>query len=122
MPAPKPLLANVPVPEAAHHQGGAAIANEFRIPAGMLLAQHKHRYDHLAILASGTVLLDVDGVQAEHTGPACLLIKANTHHGVRAITDVVWFCVHAESDADAEALIISANRKEMQAVVGRLNA
>ena len=38
----------------------------------------------------------------EYTGPACITIKAGIPHGVLAVTDIVWFCVHATNETDAE--------------------
>ena len=36
-----------------HHFGGGVYAKETIIPAGVMLQQHAHTYDHLSILASG---------------------------------------------------------------------
>lgn len=87
-----PSLADLPI---THHFGGGVYSKETRIAAGLILVQHKHEYDHLSILASGTVELLVDGVRSELTGPACLTIEAGKHHGVKALTDVTWYCIHA---------------------------
>lgn len=85
-----------------HHFSSGVYAKETRIPAGLALVQHKHAFDHLSILASGTVELSVDGVTREVTGPACLTIEAGKHHGVKALTDAVWYCVHATDCTDVE--------------------
>lgn len=108
-------------PQIINHFAGGAYAKETRIPAGHILVQHKHRYDHLSVLASGTVEVECDGVRVVHDGPKCLLIKAHTHHGVKALTDATWFCIHATADADEEALTIEADHAEMQEIVGRLS-
>lgn len=86
----------------AHHFAAGLYAKETRIPAGMVLVQHRHLDDHLSILASGTVSLDVDGQRSTLTGPTCLTIKAGQHHGVKALTDAVWFCIHATDCDDAD--------------------
>lgn len=83
-----------------HHFGGGVYAKETRISAGLILVQHKHDYDHLSVLASGTVEMLVDGVRSKVTGPACLTIEAGKHHGVKALTDVVWYCIHATDCTD----------------------
>lgn len=107
-----------------HHFGGGVYAKEAAIPAGSILVQHKHTFDHLSILASGTVEVLVDGERLELTGPACLTIKANKHHGVKALTDVVWFCIHATECADVEhideALIDTPDEPEMAAMLEAL--
>lgn len=110
------ILPADPGPFIAHHLAGGVYAKEARIPAGMVLVQHKHHYDHLSVLASGTVEVAVEGARSVHTGPACLEIKAGVHHGVKALTDTVWFCVHASSVADDDALIAPGNAAEMRGI------
>lgn len=83
-----------------HHFGGGVYAKETLIPAGKVLTQHRHRFDHLSILASGVARVSVDGVAREVVGPACLLIEAGKVHEVEALSDVVWFCVHATDCTD----------------------
>jgi len=39
---------------------------------------------------------EIDIVEA----PACIEIKAGLTHGVKAITDCVWFCIHATDEKD----------------------
>ena len=85
-----------------HHFGGGVYAKETLIPAGVTLVQHVHKFDHLSILGSGMALVSVDGVDAEHRGPACLLITAGKAHSVQAVTPVVWFCVHATTETDPD--------------------
>lgn len=104
-----------------HHFSSGVYAKETRIPAGQWLVSHAHEFDHLSILASGTVEVIVDNSQKIITGPACLTIQANKHHGVKAITDSVWFCVHAtectdESEVD-QVLISSVNAPEVERIV-----
>lgn len=107
-------------PDITHHFGGGVYAKETRIPAGMVLVQHKHLHDHISVLASGTVEVVRDGVHSAVTGPACITIKAGVHHGVKALTDAVWYCIHAtdcedESSVDA-VLIEQGGEQEMQAM------
>ena len=107
-------------PDILHHFGGGVYAKETIVPAGMVLVQHKHGHDHLSILASGTVEVVVDGERKEVTGPACLTIEANKHHGIKALTDAVWYCIHAttctdETEVDA-VLIVPGDQSEMQAM------
>jgi mannose-6-phosphate isomerase-like protein (cupin superfamily) len=83
-----------------HHFGGGVYAKETRIPANSWLVQHAHKFDHLSILAEGSVELIIDGESQLINAPACLTIKANKHHGVRSVTDVIWYCVHATDCAD----------------------
>ena len=80
--------------------------------------QHVHKHDHLSILASGSVEMVVDNVKSTIHAPACLTIAAGKHHGIKSITDVVWYCIHAtdctdENEVD-EVLIKPDNVEEMQ--------
>jgi quercetin dioxygenase-like cupin family protein len=101
-----------------HHFSAGVYAKETRIPAGYVLVQHAHKHDHLSILASGSVELAVDGVKSVVHAPACLTIAAGKHHGIKSITDVVWYCVHATDCTDEaeidEVLIESGDMEEMK--------
>jgi len=101
-----------------HHFSSGVYAKETRIPAGYILVQHAHKHDHLSILASGSVELAVNGKKSIVNAPACLTITAGKHHGIKSITDVVWYCVHATDCTDEdhidEVLIESGNTEETQ--------
>ena len=101
-----------------HHFSAGVYAKEAFIPAGQILVQHKHKFDHLSILAAGSVELVVDGVKSVIHAPACLTIQANKHHGVKSLTNVVWYCLHATECTDAddvdEILIVNGDVKEAQ--------
>jgi quercetin dioxygenase-like cupin family protein len=80
--------------------------------------QHKHKFDHLSILASGSIELMVDGEKRIVHAPACLTIEANKHHGVKSLTDVVWYCIHAtdctDTDEIDEVLIAPGDADQVQ--------
>lgn len=86
----------------SHHFGGGVYAKETNVKAGQILVQHKHEHDHLSILATGRVELLVDGLRSEITGPACVTIRAGKYHGIKALTDVAWYCIHATDCVDPE--------------------
>jgi quercetin dioxygenase-like cupin family protein len=95
-----------PAENISHHfigqdQARGIYAKELRIPGGALLVTHEHSYDHLSILASGMVDLMVDGTEKTLTGPCAIMIKAGLAHGIRALTDAVWFCIHPTEETDA---------------------
>jgi len=97
----------LPVEEVAkivHHFSDNLYAKETIIPAGNILVQHKHPFDHLSVLAKGTVKVTVDGVEREYTAPACLNIEKFKHHSVLAVTDAVWFCIHSTPEKDASKI------------------
>lgn len=83
-------------------QAKGVYAKELRIPAGYRLVSHAHSYDHLSILASGTITLEVGGASRKMVGPCAVTIKAGVHHTLRAYTDVVWFCIHPTDETDAD--------------------
>lgn len=84
----------------AHFFGGHAYVKESRVRAGMALAQHMHTYDHLSYLVQGTVVVEVDGEREILTAPRCFTIHAGKHHGIRAVTDTVWLCIHGTEETD----------------------
>lgn len=88
----------------AHHFGGKAYAKETLIPAGVQLEQHRHSFDHLSILAAGSVLVSVDGEETAYSAPQCILIAAGKKHSVTALTDTVWYCVHGTDCTDPAAI------------------
>ena len=91
-------------PEVRHHFGGGVYAKETFIPADKWLVQHTHKFDHLSVLAQGSIELIVDGTVSVVHAPTCLTIQANKHHGVRSLTDVVWYCIHATDCADEDEI------------------
>lgn len=87
--------------EISHHFGGGVYAKGVTIPAGTVLSQHEHPYEHLSILAEGTVALRRGDALAEiHSGPKCLTIEAGIPHSVRAVTNAIWYCIHATDETD----------------------
>lgn len=101
-----------------HHFSSGVYAKETHIPADSQLVQHIHKHSHLSILASGSIELIVDGEKSVLHAPACISIAAGKHHGVKSLTDVVWYCIHAtdctdENEVD-EVLIAPANIVQAQ--------
>lgn len=86
-----------------NHWAGGAFVKEAHFPAGAQIVQHRHHYDHLAYLVRGSVLVLVDGDVHELTGPIGLTIEGGKHHGVRALTDCVWLCIHSIDRAEGES-------------------
>jgi mannose-6-phosphate isomerase-like protein (cupin superfamily) len=55
-------------------------------------------------LATGSVELLVDDKVSVVHAPACLTIEAGKVHSIRAITDVMWYCIHATDCTDIESV------------------
>ena len=83
-----------------HHFSDGLYAKEMRFNAGEAILKHTHDFSHLSILAKGKVAVmkgeEIEVIEA----PACIEIKAGLTHGVKAITDCVWFCIHATDEKD----------------------
>jgi quercetin dioxygenase-like cupin family protein len=83
-----------------HHFSDDLYAKEMRFNAGKAILKHTHEFSHLSILAQGKVAVmkgdEVEVIEA----PACIEIKAGLVHGVKAIEDCVWFCIHATDEKD----------------------
>jgi quercetin dioxygenase-like cupin family protein len=111
--------------QVTHVFGGKVYLKRADFDAGAILVQHKHNFDHLSILAAGTVELMVDGVRSVLTGPTELTIAAGKHHGVKALTTGVWYCAHSTDCTDPDeidhTLIAEDSRQDdMQAMVEEL--
>lgn len=84
----------------AHHFSDGLYAKEARFPAGVAILKHTHDFSHLSILAKGKVAVMKGDVVEIISAPACIEIKAGLVHGVKAIEDCVWFCIHATDEKD----------------------
>ena len=87
-------------PEIVHHFSDGLYAKETFIPKDMILKQHKHNYSHLSILAKGSVVVNKDGDIVVYKAPCCIEIEKEISHGVLALEDCVWYCVHATDEKD----------------------
>lgn len=87
-----------------HHFSDGLYARQMMLPAGHYAVTHAHEYDHLSILATGRVLLEVDGVITDLTAPACVTVAAGKHHRITAMEDATWFCIHATDETDVDKL------------------
>ena len=85
-----------------HHFSSGVYAKEMHLPARHYAVSHKHKYDHLSILAEGAAIVECDGVGHIYTAPACITIKAGVNHKITALDDVTWFCVHSTDETDPE--------------------
>jgi quercetin dioxygenase-like cupin family protein len=92
----------IELPEIKHHFSGGLYAKQVSLPQDHFMVQHKHTYDHMSILAEGWVVVKVDDVETEYHAPACINIAAGKSHEVTAVTNSVWFCIHATDETDVE--------------------
>jgi quercetin dioxygenase-like cupin family protein len=87
-----------------HHISDGVYARQMMLQKNLYAMTHAHKYDHLSILASGRVMVEIDGNAEEFVAPACINIAAGKHHRVIALEDSVWFCIHATDETDPDKL------------------
>jgi quercetin dioxygenase-like cupin family protein len=83
-----------------HHFSAGVYAKQMLLPAKHFAVSHAHAYDHLSILAKGSVTVEVQGVEKDYMAPACITILSGQHHTITAHEDSVWFCIHATAETD----------------------
>ncbi len=60
---------------------------------------HKHKYDHLSILAKGSIKVTVEGKTKIFTAPTFIVVRADKAHELEALEeDTLWYCVFASRD------------------------
>ena len=84
----------------SHHFSDGLYAKEAAFEAGTAILKHTHNFSHLSILAKGRVAVMKGDVIEIIDAPACIEIKANVIHGIKAMSDCVWFCIHATDETD----------------------
>jgi hypothetical protein len=64
--------------------------------AGMFIPQHSHTYEHMSMLAHGSVRVWQDGVfSGDYQAPAGIKIPANTLHTFMSLEpDTIVYCIH----------------------------
>ena len=75
--------------------------------AGDLEHGHTHPFDHLTLLASGSLRVTVNGRVTDFKAPHMIYIKAEHNHELVALEDdTVAFCIHALRNGNGVADII----------------
>lgn len=92
-----------------HHFLPGLYLKEMRIPAGTAVGKHTHDFDHMSILARGSVVVKMtptDGrwLKRMYDAPAYILIQAGVEHEIHASTDATWFCSHATDETDPDKI------------------
>jgi quercetin dioxygenase-like cupin family protein len=84
-----------------HYFSDNLYSKQINLGAGDLVVQHKHKFDHLSILAKGRVLVLFEEEAVEYVAPACINIVKDLDHAIKALEDSVWFCIHVTDETDA---------------------
>ena len=84
---------------------GNIFIRPIRLPKGEQIDGHKHNFDHVTIVFSGTVHVQTsDGRDQTFTGPAFFLVKKDVTHQIEAITDAHFWCVYSHRNAQGEVV------------------
>jgi hypothetical protein len=69
---------------------------------------HTHVFDHVSLLARGSVLVEVEGYEPKvFEAPTFIVIKKEMKHKFTALEDnVLYYCVFALRDVDGEVIEI----------------
>lgn len=68
---------------------------------------HAHVFDHLTLLASGSLRVVVNGASSDFKAPHMIYIKKDAVHELTALEDnTVAYCIHALRDGDGVEDII----------------
>jgi len=60
---------------------------------------HSHLFDHLTLLAAGSLQVTVDGLESKFKSPQMIYIKAGKKHELVALEDnTIAYCIHALRD------------------------
>jgi hypothetical protein len=72
--------------------------------AGESTDGHYHLFDHVSLLAQGTVEVEVEGnPPKQFTAPTFIVIRKEKPHKFTAVTDdVLWYCVFAIRDENGD--------------------
>lgn len=65
---------------------------------------HRHYFDHVTLLANGSVLVEVEGHEPKKfQAPTFIVVEKEHKHKITALTDdVVYYCVFALRDIDGD--------------------
>jgi hypothetical protein len=84
--------------------GNIWIRQNFIQRAGEFSPGHTHNFDHVSLLVSGSVRVEVDGYEPkEFVAPTFIMVKKDYKHKFTALEDnTLWYCVFALRDVDGE--------------------
>ena len=82
--------------------GNIWVRQHYLEKAGDKVGGHIHYFDHVSLLAKGSVQVSIDG-QEPHTfhAPTFIVIRKQHRHEITALVDdTSWYCVFAARDID----------------------
>jgi quercetin dioxygenase-like cupin family protein len=76
------------------------------VKAGDANEGHVHNYDHMTLLAYGSVRVHVDGNTTDFKAPHSIFITKGKSHFIEALEDgTIAYCVHALRDKNTEEIL-----------------
>lgn len=67
---------------------------------------HTHEFDHLTLLASGSLKVTVDGIETVFVAPHMIYIHKDKFHLLEALVDeTVAYCIHALREKNSEDIL-----------------
>lgn len=64
--------------------------------AGNVEYGHCHKFDHLTLLANGSLRVTIGGIATDYQAPHMIYIRKDVEHQLEALEDnTVAFCIHA---------------------------
>ena len=67
---------------------------------------HTHQFDHLTLLASGSLRITVNGVATEFKAPHMIYIHKDKNHELVALEDnTVAYCIHAVFNGETSNIL-----------------
>lgn len=89
--------------------------------AGFTEQGHEHNFDHLTLLASGELLVEVGEDSTIFTAPAMIYIKKDITHKLTALKpNTVAYCIHGLRDMEVSEDIISPEMVPNGVELGKL--
>jgi quercetin dioxygenase-like cupin family protein len=86
--------------------------------AGDQITGHAHTFDHITLLAKGTVTMSANDEDKTHVAPKLIVTPKGVIHQFKALTPgCVLCCVHAIRDGDDETDVAPPDITEEQAKI-----
>lgn len=84
--------------------GNVWVRKQYYPTAGDYHKGHKHKHDHVSLLAQGSIELHVEGFEPRRfDGPTFFIVKAEHNHHIIALEDeTVSYCVYALRDYEGQ--------------------
>jgi len=89
--------------------------------AGEAFNGHEHKFDHVTLLVSGKVSVELEGSDAkEFTAPTFIVIRKEHRHKITALADgTVYYCVYALRDLNGQVMEIFGPQHDPESASGR---